>query len=87
MTHVAKHDSEQEWESHAGVHGGIDFLVAWDTVSVDYLFEDGRELVCTEVCRWLELIVRDLFKVESVLARRVLGLITDKALIGTVKAL
>jgi len=87
VAHIAEHDTEEEWECYACIHGWVDFLVAWYTVSVDYLLEDCSELVRSEVCWGLELVVGDLFEVKTVLARRVLGLVVDEALFWTVEAL
>lgn len=49
MSDIAKHDAKHEGEEHAGKEGGIDFLVAWDAISVDNFLEGPRKIIDFEV--------------------------------------
>lgn len=49
MPDIAEHDTKQEWENGDGVKSRVDFLVSWDTISVNDLLEGRCEGVGFDV--------------------------------------
>ena len=57
MTHITKHHSEKERESHNSDRSRIGFLISRNTIRVNDLLEAVQEVSCLEVCRSLDIVV------------------------------
>lgn len=49
MTNITKHDTEQEWERNTSEDSWVNFLVGWNSVSVDNLLIGPGKLVSLEM--------------------------------------
>jgi hypothetical protein len=56
VSNISEHDTEQEWEGHAGKHCWVHLFVSRDTVSVDNLLEDNCEFILSEERRRLDVV-------------------------------
>lgn len=45
MHDIAEHYSEEEWEGNTCKYCRVHLLVTWDTISVNNLLENTRELI------------------------------------------
>jgi hypothetical protein len=65
MTHITKHHTKQERESHLGEYCWVDFLVHRDTISVNHHLEGDSKFIDLDVSGWLDGVVLELFEVSG----------------------
>ncbi len=64
MAYISKHHSEQEGKSDYGEQCWTHFLIAWHSIGINYTLEWSYELICSEICWRIEIMLSHIIKLQ-----------------------
>jgi len=64
MSNISKHDAEEEGKTDNRQNRRVGFSKRWDTICVDNLLVDIRDLIRYEVSRWRQFSIADLYNLD-----------------------